>query len=262
MASKQRKLDIACVSVSETGHVRKDNQDSFFVDAEKTVFCVADGMGGGAEGATASRFVCEAISKVARTDGLKSRKQVVNAAIAIANQRIYTYSQSKHYDQMGSTLVVLLLEPSEPKKAMICHIGDSRIYRIRRGSAELLTKDHTIGGLLGDLMTGTRAIGFKSRANPLAHVLTRAIGVEDTVAGEWRTVDVEAGDRFLLCSDGVHDVIPDSLIGEIFTMSDNLNAASKRLSETVVLRGSPDNYTYLMVEVGAAMRAKKVDSGR
>lgn len=247
---KKKRLKTVCVTASETGAVRKDNQDSVFVDKAKTVFCVADGMGGGAEGATASRFVCEEIEKTVAAKTLAERMAVVEAAVAAANDRIRAYAKERDFKQMGSTVAVLLLDPSDSRRAAICHIGDSRIYRIRRRTAELLTHDHTIGGQLGELTTGITAAGFKSRTNPLAHVLTRAIGGADKVEGEWKRIDVADGDRFLICSDGVHDVVSDARIGVILSCPDGLKEVSRRLAEEVVRHGAPDNFSYVMVETG------------
>ena len=250
---KKKKLKVAFVMTSATGSVRKDNQDSVFVDGTKTVFCVADGMGGGADGATASRFVCEEVEKsLGGTRDLLGRMRAVDAAIAAANARILAHAEEKGFKQMGSTLAVLLVDPEDGRRAAICHVGDSRIYRVRRGAAELLTHDHTIGGQLGALTTGATAAGLKSRTNPLAHVLTRAIGVEKAVSGEWRRIDLAAGDRYLVCSDGVHDVIADSLVGEILTVERSLDSASNRLVNEIVCDGAPDNYTFILVETGGA----------
>ena len=244
---------VACVTASERGLVRKDNQDSLFVDAAKTFFCVADGMGGGAEGGTASRFVCEEVEKAAVAAGFSARLKAVDAAIGAANARILAYAAEKKFRQMGSTLAVLLIDPEDGRRAAICHIGDSRIYRVRGGSAELLTHDHTVGGELSAFATGRQAVSLKSRMNPLSHILTRAIGVGEVVSGEWRKIGVEDGDRYLVCSDGVHDVVSDSLVGEILTVERSLKSASKRLDEVIVRNGAPDNYTYVIIETGGAI---------
>lgn len=256
---KHDDLIIACLTRSEVGLVRAENQDAVFVDEARTVFCVADGMGGGSEGATASRFVCEAIEKALhrRKDGtatLQTRVQSVDQAITEVNARVLDYARERKFRQMGSTIAVLLVDPQHTGQAAIVHVGDSRIYRVRHGSAELLTKDHTIGGQLGDITSGAQSAGFKSRANPLAHVLTRAIGVEEAVKPDWRKIDIRRGDGFLVCSDGVHDVIPDSLIGEIMTVSADLAEASRRLSDEIVRCGAPDNYTYVMIEVKGVVK--------
>lgn len=242
-------LKVACVTANERGLVRKDNQDSFFVDPTKTVFCVADGMGGGSEGGTASRFVCEELEKaVASATDFAARMRAVDVAIGAANARILAYAEEKRFRQMGSTLAVLLIDPENGRRAAICHIGDSRVYRVRGGSAELLTHDHTVGGQLSAFATGRQAVSLKSRTNPLSHILTRAIGVDQNVAGDWRKVDVAPDDRYLICSDGVHDVVSDSLVGEILTVERGLKSASRRLSDVIVRNGAPDNFTYVIIE--------------
>ena len=246
----RKRLTTVCVTASETGLVRKDNQDSVFVDGTKTVFCVADGMGGGSDGATASRFVCEEIAKSVGVGTFSERLKATAAAIAAANDRIRTYARERNFKQMGSTVAVLLLNSADNRNAAICHVGDSRIYRIRGRKAELLTHDHTIGGQLGDLTKGIAAAGFKSRTNPLAHVLTRAIGATDGVEGDWKKINVADGDRFLICSDGVHDVVSDARIGSILSGSNSLAVASRHLADEVVRNGAPDNFSYVMVEFG------------
>ena len=247
---RKKRLRTACVTASETGLVRKDNQDSVFVDGAKSVFCVADGMGGGSEGATASRFVCDEIAKITDAETFSERLKAADAAVAAANDRIRAYAKERDFKQMGSTAAVLLLDPSDSRRAAICHVGDSRIYRIRRRKAELLTHDHTIGGQLGDLTEGVLSAGFKSRTNPLAHVLTRAIGSADKVEGEWRKIDIDSGDRFLICSDGVHDVVSDARIGSMISGSDDLAMASRNLTDEIVRGGAPDNFSYVMIEFG------------
>ena len=247
---KKKRLKTVCVTVSETGAVRKDNQDSVFVDRAKTVFCVADGMGGGSEGATASRFVCEEIEKAVTAKTLAERMEAVEAAVVAANDRIRAYAKERDFKQMGSTVAVLLLDPSDSRRAAICHVGDSRIYRIRRRTAEPLTHDHTIGGQLGEMTKGILAAGFKSRTNPLAHVLTRAIGSADKVEGEWRKIDIDSRDRFLICSDGVHDVVSDERIGLILSEPEDLAEASRHLTDEIVRNGAPDNFSYVMIAFG------------
>lgn len=240
-----------CRTVSETGAVRKENEDHVFVDGANTLFCVADGMGGGSEGARASEIVCEELAKVASGD-FAARIESVDAAIAAANARILRYAREKGFKQMGSTVALLAVDPADVCRAAICHVGDSRVYRVRGGTAELLTADHTIGGQLSAFAKGRQADELKNRANPLAHVLTRAIGVEPKVSADWRKIDVRDGDLFLVCSDGVHDVISDAQVGEILSAALDLDAAVKALSAQVVACGAPDNYSFVIVRFGGA----------
>lgn len=246
---KRKTLKAAFVTVSETGLVRKDNQDHVFVDDGKTVFCVADGMGGGSEGARASEIVCEEMSKAADGD-FSGRLKAADGAIAAANDRIFRYAKEKGFKQMGSTVALLAVDPADAHRAAICHVGDSRVYRVRKGTAELLTADHTIGGQLSAFAKGRQADDLKSRTNPLSHVLTRAIGVEAKVEGEWRKLDVDEGDVFLVCSDGVHDVVSDGEVGSFLSASPDVKGVSERLAARVVACGAPDNYSFVIVRFG------------
>lgn len=249
--SKRDELKVDCVTASDRGLVRKENEDHVFVDGAKTLFAVADGMGGGSEGARASEIVCEELAKTGPC-GLSVRVSGVEASVRAANDRILAYAREKGFKQMGSTVAVLVVEPENVSRAVILHVGDSRVYRVRGGSAELLTRDHTIGGQLSAFAKGGQAAELKSRANPLAHVLTRAVGVEPTVEIDRREVVLADGDRFLVCSDGVHDVVADSSVGEILTMNRDLGQAAEKLRDLVVTCGAPDNYSFVIVSFGGA----------
>ena len=246
---RNKRLKAVCVTASDCGLVRKANEDHVFVDGAKTLFVVADGMGGGSEGATASRFVCEALEKVAEETTFVDRMEAVDAAIRTANDRIRAYAKERNFTQMGSTVAVLVIDPADSHRAAVCHVGDSRVYRVRAGSAELLTKDHTIGSQLSAFAHGRQADDLKSRTNPLAHVLTRAIGVGPDVAGDWRRLDLTAGDMLLTCSDGVHDVISDVQVGELLSPSKSLAEVADGLSKRIVECGAPDNYSFVLVQM-------------
>ena len=238
----------AVATVSDRGLVRAENQDSVLADPVAGLFAVADGMGGGAEGATASRMVCDLLaSSVRAVDGFAAAMNATDLALAEANGRILAYAASRGYRQMGSTAVVLLVRPDEPARGAVCHVGDSRIYRIRGETAQLLTRDHTVANALGG---AAGREGVAGRADPLAHVLTRVIGCERCVEPEWRRVDLRPGDRFLLCSDGVHDVVEPVEISFVFAGS-SPESACRRLAALVRSRGAPDNFSCVAVEVGA-----------
>ena len=244
--SRQDGPQVVCVTRSDRGLVRTENEDNIFVNKAKTVFCVADGMGGGSEGALASKIVCDEVAKVGN-GGLVERMATMDAAVMAANERIFRYAKEKGYQQMGSTVAALLFAPDEPLAAAVCHVGDSRVYRVRKGKSELLTEDHTVGRQLGVLTKGAEARGFMSRANPLAHVLTRGIGVDPKVSCDWRRIDIEKGDRFLICSDGVHDVITDVQVGK-FLGAEDVERVPERLSARIVKCGAPDHYSFVVVE--------------
>ena len=123
------------VFVSETGLVRADNQDNVLVAVARGVFCVADGMGGGAEGAKASATVCHELKLMAHAAGetLAARVDAVRSSLEDANAAIYEYANSSGIGKMGSTAAVLALDPENRSRAAVVHVGDSRVYRIRGG---------------------------------------------------------------------------------------------------------------------------------
>lgn len=233
--------------VCERGLVRKDNQDNVFADARRGIFCVADGMGGGFEGGTASRMVCKAMAKPARVRDLRMRVKSVGAALGEANARIRRYAKDAGARVMGTTFAALLIDEPGSERAAACQVGDSRIYRIRNGVAEPLMRDHTIGGQLSQSAKGDLATRLRSRDNPLAHVLTRSIGVDEKVVAEWRRFDLRLGDVFLVCSDGVHDVVSDGFLGTLPSEGRSPEAMAEMLRAEVIRLGAPDNYSFVLV---------------
>ena len=237
------------VFVSEAGLVRADNQDNVLVAVARGVFCVADGMGGGAEGAKASATVCHELKLMTHAAGetLAERVDAVRSSLEDANTAIYEYASASGIGKMGSTAAVLALDPESRSRAAVVHVGDSRVYRIRGGLVSLLTRDHSVGRELSDF-AGTRAGELRARSNPLSHVLTRAIGVHPSVRCDVREVDVRPGDRFVLCTDGVHDVVSDARLG-VFAAVGNLESAASRIADEIVRGGAPDNYSFVLVGV-------------
>jgi len=240
---------IAAESLSECGLVRPANEDHFHVSSATRVYCVADGMGGGAEGAKASEIVCRELRMMMNVvDGdFASRVRAAQRSLVDANAAIHDYARQRGFEQMGSTAAILIFDPADGTHAAVIHVGDSRVYRVRGGLATPLTRDHSIGFELSDF-AGSQAAAFRSRANPLSHVLTRAIGVLPTVTCETKEIDVRPGDRFVLCSDGVHDVVTDARLA-VFVGGGTLATAKQRLRDEVLAKGAPDNFTFILLEV-------------
>ena len=108
----------------------------------------------------------------------------------------------------------------------------------------MLTRDHTVGSEIGRALTNTsQAQSLQSRRNPLTHILTRAVGIGFKVRAEWRKIDVRPGDRYLLCTDGVHDVLSDAQIASLMGRAKTPDQVVGAVAESVVSAGAPDNYT-------------------
>ena len=218
---------LQAVFVSETGLMRTDNQDNVLVSVNHGVFCVADGMGGGAEGAKASDVVCRELKMTIHVaeDEFSSRVAAAQNALVDANFEVYTYARERGFEQMGSTAAVLVFDPADHARAAVIHVGDSRVYRIRHGLAERLTRDHRILG---------------------GNTLTRAIGGMATVRCDFKEVDVRPGDRFVVCSDGVSGVMTDARLA-VFASGGTIETAAERIAGEVVKAGAPDNYSFVLV---------------
>lgn len=221
-----RKYD--STAVSDVGLARQDNQDAVYVDFSKHVFCVADGMGGGAAGELASRILCTEVSRCQfGWLSLEETAGVVDAAVRRANARIRQIVAEKGYASMGTAMAILLFNPNDPSQVAIGHVGDSRVYRRRSVKLQAMTRDH--------------------RKSAFSHLLTRAVGAADEVEVEWTQASVRKGDCWLVCTDGVHDMLPDSTINGILSRGGSASAIANRVSDAVRRAGARDNFTFCVV---------------
>ena len=166
------------------------------------------------------------------------------------NDRIRAYARSNGYRMMGATIAMMLVDVANPARALVCYAGDSRIYRMRSGVLTQLTRDHTVGNELGRALSenaAARAADLQSRRNPLTHILTRAIGTELRARPDLAEIDVKRGDKFLLCSDGVHDMLDDVEIAPLLKGASDPAAAVSSLSAAVRNAGAADNFTMICV---------------
>lgn len=249
----RKRFDFDCSSLSDRGLVRPDNQDHLVVYRGRASFCVADGMGGGEGGAKASEIVCRHFTKaVSRRWGYSERVRRVGVAVGAANSEIRDFAEAAGYRHMGSTVATLVFDQGESLEAAVGWVGDSRVYRYRGGHLEQITRDHTMAG---ELSRRTRGIvmtsGVSGRASALSHVLTRAVGIEPSVAMEWKRVEFRPGDWFLLCSDGVYDMVDDGAIRSAFAAGGRARDVVARLAEGAVKGGAHDNYSIIVVRVKA-----------
>jgi protein phosphatase len=248
--AKCRTAATDAASASERGLVRRENQDNLLVNREAGVFCVADGMGGGEGGAKASEIVCATIAaSTAAVADMQGRVRQVTEAVENANSEIQAYAERAGYRQMATTVAALVFDPAGRREAALGYVGDSRLYRLRSGGLEQLSHDHTIAAELMRRKTGDAdAEASASRAGKLSHVLTRAVGIEPDVQMEWTMVDVRPGDRFLLCTDGLYDMVSGSGIRRAMASGGKCTAVVEKLREMVFARGAIDNFTIIAID--------------
>lgn len=190
------------VGKTDPGRVRRRNEDAFVVDPP--LFAVADGMGGAQAGEVASRLAAAAFREYREADELVPEERVA-AIIKEANRRIYDRARTdSEVSGMGTTVTAALLGDG---RIVIGHVGDSRAYRIRDGRLEQLTEDHS---LVADLMRSGRLTPEEAEGHPQRSVITRALGTDPDVDVDTLVVEAEAGDLFLLCSDGLSTMVSDA----------------------------------------------------
>ncbi|MGE3999968.1 MAG: PP2C family serine/threonine-protein phosphatase [Planctomycetaceae bacterium] len=246
------KLQLRWGAVSVTGNYRENNEDKCFVDPDARYFLVADGMGGQSAGEKASELAIELISErlnksidFANNDaGLVVR--AIDSAVSHANMEIMALGVlDPKFHNMGTTIAYLAWVGGT---LFIGGVGDSRVYLLRDGGLEQLTKDHSLTQAL--IEAGT--ISEEEAANHrYKNVLYRYLGTkEGSVGTDPRRMVPKAGDRFLLCSDGVTDGIGDAAIGRILSEQADPQACAEALVDAALDGGSRDNVTCVVVHVG------------
>jgi serine/threonine protein phosphatase PrpC len=232
-------------AVCHTGCVRSRNEDAWFADARAGVFVVADGMGGHQAGDRASALTVDSLSGLADAPPTTlDRAYTLRRAIELANRRVYDASAGDvRLRGMGTTVVALWLHGGQAHWA---HVGDSRIYRLRDGVLRALTLDHSP---VGDLVRIGRITPQQAAAFGPMRLLTRSVGTFPHVQVEAGQDATRPGDRYLLCSDGLTDVVPDATLARVLAAEADAAAATRSLALTALDAGGPDNVTALVVDV-------------
>jgi len=239
---------------TDAGRVRDNNEDAVAFD-EATQLCVlADGMGGYNAGEVASSMATDRIlgdlsrwlAESARGGAVLDIRTAMNATVEQANQSIVEAAHANpEWAGMGTTLVVGVFRADH---LWLGHIGDSRCYRFRRGHLRQLTKDHTLlqEQLDAGLLTPKEANALTPR-----NLLTRALGVETQVVAELTEHEVRPGDVYLLCSDGLTDMVGDTEITKLLSLKLPLAQRAHRLIQAANAQGGRDNITVLLIKVDA-----------
>lgn len=239
---------------------RKHNEDAYLLDPEGGVFAVADGMGGYAGGEVASRLAVDALAEFFSYTGddpeatwphafdptLSFAENRVDAAVRLANRRICARREGPLAD-MGATIAMVALQRGA---AIVAHLGDSRVYRLRTGPEghvlEQLTRDHSLYEQLREAGAQLPPLDQFAYAN----VITRALGPQPVERPELRRVDLRPGDRLLLCTDGLTGPLKQETIAALLA-EQPIEAACERLVHEAFLAGSRDNITAIVIEIAA-----------
>jgi serine/threonine protein phosphatase PrpC len=228
---------------TDAGRRRRRNEDAYVV--APPLFAVADGMGGAQAGEVAARLATAAFHEYHEADELEAEQRVA-AIIKEANRRIYERARGDtEVSGMGTTVTAALVEGG---RIVIGHVGDSRAYRLRGGRLEQLTDDHS---LVADLVRGGRISPEEAEIHPQRSVITRALGTDPEVDVDSQAVDAEAGDVYLLCSDGLTTMVADDEILDIVGRAKSLEHAGKDLVKAANRRGGEDNITVVLFAVEA-----------
>jgi len=228
--------------VTHVGLVRKNNEDAALSDIEKQLFVVADGMGGYVAGEVASVMAIESVCQVVALEQNDPPLEVLRQAFYQANDRIYQEArQHPEYSGMGTTLSALWIVNG---KAYISHVGDSRVYLIREGKITSLTVDHS---LVGELVREGGLTEEQAMTHPQKNVLTRALGCNSLVEVDIADLEIKYGDYFLLCTDGVSNMITSEEMVEIIARQEDLKKAVHELLQLALERGGSDNITAIIV---------------
>jgi protein phosphatase len=223
---------------TDPGRVRRRNEDAFVVDPP--LFAVADGMGGAQAGEVASQLAAAAFREYREADELGPEERV-QAIIKEANRRIYDRARTdSEVSGMGTTVTAALLTDG---RVVIGHVGDSRAYRIRDGRLEQLTQDHS---LVADLMRSGRLTPEEAEGHPQRSVITRALGTDRDVDVDTLVIEAEAGDLFLLCSDGLSTMVSDADVLRTVEQADTLEEAARDLVRAANTGGGEDNVTVVL----------------
>ena len=258
------KSKLRVVGLTDTGKVREHNEDSISGDADIGLLVLADGMGGYNDGEVASSLAVKTIVNQVREhlerenlrsvdseSGLARTSIILRDAIHRANKIIYQTAHTQaQCEGMGTTVVAALFFDNQ---VTIAHVGDSRLYRAQGAKFERITMDHS---LLQELVDRGLYSAEEAQRAANKNYVTRALGVEPSVEVEIREIPVLKGEIYMLCSDGLSDMIEDEDIHlTINTFSDNLDTVARQLIQLANDNGGRDNISVLMAHVVDAFPA-------
>lgn len=254
----QRELVISSGGFTHVGMRRTHNEDAYSVIADMSMFIVADGMGGHNSGEIASNLAIETVTNFCRAfqddaeitwpykyeRHLSEAENRLKASIRLANERIWEASKRNElYHGMGTTVVALHVDDG---KIYIANVGDSRCYLLRESTLTQVTVDHS---LLNDWMKTHNMTPEEIRDFPHKNVIMRALGIREHVEVDLFRMRPQRGDVFLLCSDGLTDMVSDATVRDLLLANPDLGMAAKVLAREANQMGGHDNITAVLVRI-------------
>lgn len=224
---------------SLTGVKHSVNQDSFYIDESRGIFVVADGMGGHAAGDVASSSAINSISANITDIKVSSIKN----ALDIANKEVFEKSKtSPEFEGMGTTIAMCCINGGY---AIIANIGDSRVHIIKDDKISFVTRDHSF---VQQMIDGGQLKKSDAKTHSMKNVITRALGVAETVSPDFDGVTVETGDAVMICSDGVSNMLEDEAIVHT-VLHNSAKDASRMLCEAALEAGGRDDLTSIVIKL-------------
>ena len=256
MSQSDKTLVVTSSAISDRGlnERRPLNEDSFLADSNRGVFAVADGVGGAEAGEVASQTAVEVLDEAFRhqVDGADI-EDLMELAIQRANASIHQMAQEHaKFSMMATTIVALHIDGAT---ATIGHVGDSRLYRLTpEGQLLRETEDHSV---VEEEVRAGRMTPEQAANHPSKNVISRALGAENDVEVDMKTIEIEDGTQFLLCTDGITRHIPDHELRQLLLLHDDLGTLCAELKQRCYDRGAEDNLTAVLVRVGKVISTEE-----
>jgi protein phosphatase len=232
-------MELSAGAFSDSGRLRDNNEDAYVVDERLTLFAIADGMGGHLGGEVASWTAIEALRAAV------ANRRAINVAITEANDAVRERaSGDPNLTGMGTTMTAVVIAGG--RLLLVGHVGDSRAYHLHDGSLRRVTDDHS---LVEELVREGRLTPEQAESHPQRAVVTRALGVDEEVNVDLFTVEVAAGDRLILCSDGLTTMVRERDVERIAAAGNDAQRTAEALVDAANEAGGADNTTVIVLDV-------------
>jgi serine/threonine-protein phosphatase Stp1 len=241
MSALPENIRYRSASYSHVGMVREINEDAFLESPENGLWAIADGMGGHAAGDYVASLIVDSLRHVSPMDSLAIYTRALRTALTQVNTAVREETLRREVTLMGSTVVVLATQSNQ---GVCLWAGDSRLYRLRDGELQGISRDHSY---VQDLQDSGLLSEAEARVHPRANIVTRAVGVEEALDVAMVHLDVLPGDTYLLCSDGLNKTTDDHEIRDVLGHADPYQVV-RSLVHLGLTRGAPDNITAIVVK--------------